>query len=881
MSSRPEFKVFVSAVTSEAGQARDEIASDLRARGLAVRVQRDFRQEADTTTTLAKLDKYIRECSAVVHVAGKRSGAFPTDEEAARFRHLLPSGVARASYAQFEFHMARHYRRRCSIYIATGDFAAEKKQAAAGDDPALQAEHVARLERLDRDYFSSTHELCRKVLREDWPHDLIRQPRNLPFPTLGELFKGREADLDRLHAALTAKDGRAAVVGRALHGLGGVGKTRLAIEYAWRHEDEHSALLFLRADTPERLNAGLAALAGPDLLDLPEKDIPTDEVRIPAALGWLEHHPGWLLILDNVDDEAAVAAVARLMARLKGGRVIVTARATNLPAAIRTLELDVLGEEAAVAFLLERTQERRDRRPDDPEQARGLSDAVGHLALGLEQAGAYIAAERISLADYLRLWRERREAVVGWFDKTLMSYDHDTGLAASWLTSAEQLKPEDRRLLERLAYFAPGPIPTFLMEIPVPDLQGPSGRLSGLYAYSLATQVASDSPDATPSFSVHRLVQDFTRRGMSEKRRSAALSEALSWMIKALVGNPFDVRSWSCLDPLAPHALVLAEAGEAVGRAEPANELYGTLGLLCHAKARYGEAEHDSRRALALAESVLDANAPQIATRLNNLAVLLGDTNRPSEAEMLYRRALAIAEANHGPDHPNVARCLNNLALLLGEMNRFGEAEPLYRRALAIDEASYGPDHPDVATDLNNLAGLLGDTNRLDEAEPLFRRALSIDEASDGPDHPNVAIPLSNLASLLRATNRGDEAEPLFRRALAIDEASYGPDHPNVARCLNDLALLLAETGRPGEAEQLHRRALAIDEACCGPDHPNVAGSLNNLADLLGATSRSGEAKPLYRRALAILEASYGPDHPRILACRENLATILDMSADG
>ncbi len=155
-----------------------------------------------------------------------------------------------------------------------------------------------------------------------------RQPRNLPFASLGPLFMGRDKALDDLHAALAAGKG-AAVVGRALHGLGGVGKTRLAIEYALRHEADYSALLFVRADDPATLDANLAALAGVSVLDLEEKEAPQDAVKIEAALRWLEGHPTWLMILDNVDDEKAVAAVTRLMARLKGGHVIVTARAAN------------------------------------------------------------------------------------------------------------------------------------------------------------------------------------------------------------------------------------------------------------------------------------------------------------------------------------------------------------------------------------------------------------------------------------------------------------------------------------------------------------------------------------------------------------------------
>jgi tetratricopeptide (TPR) repeat protein len=731
----------------------------------------------------------------VVHVAGKRSGGFPGEEEAEKFRHMLPDGVARASYTQWEFFIARFHKRRMSIYIAKPDFPPDKLAPTTEDeDAASQAEHVRRLETLDRDYFETTHELCRKVLREDWPVIAVRKPRNLPFSTLGSLFKGREEFLQKLHASLAQdSDGEAtAVVGKALHGLGGVGKTRLAVEYALRHEAGYCALLFLSAETSERLNAGLAALAGPDILDLPEKDAREDEIKIPAALGWLEHHPGWLMILDNVDDAAAAAAVQKLLARLRGGRVIITGRIANFPAGVRKLELGVLDIEAAAEFLLERTADYRRVFINDEKLARELARELGGLALGLEQAGAYIATLRIGFARYLALWKEKRATVLDWFDKGLMSYDHDTGLAATWATSVEKLTPNGRRLLDRLAFFAPEPIPETLLDVAIPgdDADFDARKaLANLYAFSLASKAgAEDGRALVDGFTVHRLVQDFSRRVMPEERRREALKAALDWVNEAFTGDPQDVRTWPALDPLAPHALALADSADEAGIAEPTARLYGQLDNLFDAKARYPEAEKASRRALAISETSLGPDHPEVAIRLSNLAALLFATNRLAEAEPLMRRALAIDETGYGPDHPRRATGLNNLAQMLQDTGRLAEAEPLMRRALAIDEASYGPAHPNVARDLSNLAQLLSATNRLAEAEPLMRRALAINEVSYGPDHPQVATVLNNLAQLLKAANRLAEAEPLMRRALAIFETSYGPDHPSTCTVRDNLA---------------------------------------------------------------------------------------------
>ena len=136
------------------------------------------------------------------------------------------------------------------------------------------------------------------------PMAAAHAPSNLPFPSLGPLFKGRDAMLAQLRATL-AQSRNAAVTGRALHGLGGVGKTRLAVEYAWRYRGDYAALLFVPAQDSNALEKGLAELAAANVLDLPEKDAPQQDARVAAGQRWLSGHPNWLLICDNVDDAAA------------------------------------------------------------------------------------------------------------------------------------------------------------------------------------------------------------------------------------------------------------------------------------------------------------------------------------------------------------------------------------------------------------------------------------------------------------------------------------------------------------------------------------------------------------------------------------------------
>jgi tetratricopeptide (TPR) repeat protein len=853
----PSVKLFLSCVSGEFGAYRDALRHALTRPNVEVKIQEDFK--ALGGDTLKMLAEYVEQCEAVVHFVGDMTGSTPAASSVDDLLRRSPEletrlgekGLGRdalgtLTYTQWEAWLAIGFDKNLLI-VEPADGAMRGPTYAPSDaSGAAQAQHLKRLRAINRypsPGFKNEDNLVAQIMTSAVIDALVkagemgppRKPRNLPLASLGDLFKGREKALEELRAALvSAKSG--GVLVRALHGLGGVGKTRLAIEYAWAHEADYSALLFVRAENSAALNANLAGLAGASVLDLSEKKEREDEAKIEAALRWLGTNPTWLMILDNVDDPEAVRAVTEVMPRLKGGHVIVTARAANFPASIRKLELDTLDEEPATQFLLQRTADDRQRAKGDQAQAHTLARELGGLALGLEQAGAQIATDHIGFARYLRLWNENREKALGWSDPIMTASERT--LATTWVTSVARLSAESHRLLDRLAMLAPDPIPDSLLDAPVPgeaaDYDVHKAR-AGLFAYSLIARAKGEDGQG---FVVHRLVQGFASRAMSEERRTEALLEALGWVNKALEGEPRDVRTWPVLSPLAPHALVVARKADEARIPEPTGRVLSYLGQLSKAKARYAEAEPLLRRALAIGEGHLGPDHLTVATRLNNLADLLHDTNRFAEAEPLYRRALAIGEVSLGPDHPAVATRLGNLALLLKPTNRLAEAEPLIRRALTISGVSLGPDHPAVATQLNNLARLLQETNRPAEAEPLFRRALAINEATLGPDHPSVVINLDNLALLLQETNRLAEAEPLFLRALAINEATLGPDHPDVATDLNNLAVLLKDTNRLVEAEPLFLRALAIFDTSLGPDHPSSATVRRNLAAIEAARDK-------------------------------------------
>jgi len=325
--------------------------------------------------------------------------------------------------------------------------------------------------------------------------------------------------------------------------------------------------------------------------------------------------------------------------------------------------------------------------------------------------------------------------------------------------------------------------------------------------------------------------------------------------------------------PLAEKALAIREKVLGAEHPDVATSL-NNLALLYKSQGNYSSSEPLYLRSLAIDEKVLGAEHPSVATSLNNLAELYRTQGNYSKAEPLLLRALAIREKVLGAEHPSVATSLNNLAELYRTQGNYSKAEPLYLRALAIDEKVLGAEHPSVATSLNNLAELYRTQGNYSKAEPLLLRALAIREKVLGAEHPSVATSLNNLAELYRTQGNYSKAEPLLLRALAIREKVLGAEHPDVAGSLNSLATLYYSQGNYSKAEPLLLRANAIYEKVLGAEHPDVAQSLNNLATLYYSQGNYSKAEPLLLRANAIYEKVLGAEHPDVAQSLNNLATL-------
>jgi len=717
-------------------------------------------------------------------------------------------------------------------------------------EKAIQQAHVK--ETLEKLHASVRERLDRAARARCSPANVLRH---------NPWFVGRVRELTDLRNALTKN--KLGIVGArqpgviaTVQGVGGMGKTELALAYAHAFAwDYPGGRWQIRCQHVADLRVGLLQLAGPMGFEFTEDETKSLPSAYDRVLRELNRRDRCLIVLDNVSDPA-ILEPEHLDRLPRDGHVDLIATTRLAPQGIpgsaqdqTFIAVDELLEDDAVALLRGHQPEGRFPSQTEDGEARAIARLLEGFTLAVETAGIYLG--RHPAPDICRRYRERLErgllpeSETSAGDPAVAVRHRERLLARTLEPTFETLSPEAAHLLTLGSLLPAAAIALPWLEAAAArPVTGDNGTVSAS-ALRATTDVLlglrllqpADVTDAAGRLLVcrmHRLVQEYVRG--RQTGNVVALEQILLDHIKGRAkflwhGWVSHEHRWE-LGPLAACAWQWLER-EGTDRAYQANQAAGPL------------------------------------QRLGKFA----------EAELLYRRAPAIDERSYGPDHPNVATALNNLAALLDATNRLAEAEPLLRRALAIDEHSYGPDHPEVARDLNNLAVLLRDTDRPAEAEPLYRRAVAIDEHSYGPDHPRVAAALNNLANLLKATDRSAEAEPLYRRALAIDERSYGPDYPRVATDLHNLAELLRDTGEPAEAEPLLRRALVIDEHCYGPDHVDVARDLYSLAQLLWAANRRAEARQLVRRLEQILiefrrRTGQGDERPNVRRFPDNRSDV-------
>ncbi|WP_066381171.1 tetratricopeptide repeat protein [Anabaena sp. CA = ATCC 33047] len=729
---------------------------------------------------------------------------------------------------------------------------------------------------------------------------------NIPAAVPWERFVGREAELEKLHEMIQQSQ-QVAIV--AVAGMGGVGKTELATQYAQQNLSNYpGGVCWLSAQGIDVKIQILRFAESKFKFIAPEDWELADRVKYC----WDRWDAGdVLLVFDDVTDYITQVKpyLSSVSSRFK---VLLTTR-LGFDRTLSQLSLGVLNPLAAMKLL--KLLVERDRLKNEPWVARKICKFLGYLPLALELVGRYLdTMPDLSLQTLLKRLEKKRlehEAMVK--ANPLMRYEY--GVAEAFDLSWEQLDENAKNLGYWLSLYALADIPLFMEEIADDEQQEIREKaIADLRKLHLLQRPSQGI------YRLHPLIRQYFQMKLNESSQADEVKTVFAAQMvevaKQIPQQP--IRGLiQQLTPLIPHLAEVAnhltdyirdkdlitfftglgsfyQGQELYKEAEPwllqcleivKNRLgsehldvttsQNNLAVIFESTGRYNEAEILYQQVLELRKRLLGAEHPRVATSLSNLAKLYSATGRYREAETLYKQALELRQRLLGKEHPDVATSLNNLAAIYESIGRYREAEPLYQQALELRQRLLGLENPDVAISLNNLAALYCVTGRYREAEPLYQQALELWKRLLGEEHPNVSMSLNNLAELYRLMERYREAELLYQQALELWKHLLGEEHRNVALTLNNLAELYRLTGRESEAEHLLQQALALRQRLLGAEHPDVAQSLNNLALLYKLTGRYKEAEPLYQQALVICERTLGIAHPHTMTVRGNYAQFL------
>lgn len=683
-------------------------------------------------------------------------------------------------------------------------------------------------------------------------------------------FTGREDVLFTLQRALSPAQTSPRI--QALSGLAGVGKTQVAVEYAYRHANRYQAVLWVHADSAETLMSSFVALA--ETLDLPEKTEANQPLIIKAVKMWLQRNSHWLLVIDNLED---VSLLLDLVLSPHTGHILVTTRSRRTGRTAHRIDLAPLHDDDGALLLLRRTNLLPPGATlhDVPEEqgllARRISQEVDGLPLALDQAGAYIEETERGLAEYVVLYQNCAFSLLQ--RRGVAERDHPSSIVTTFSLSFARMRERSVaavELLELCAFLQPDAIPEDLL-------------IDGAATLSSVLQAAVSSPmefDRTleellkfslvqrePSRTVllvHRLVQVVARGMMSGEEQREHVEQTVRLLNATFPLS--DLVHWPRCQRYLPQVRVCAQLLQHYRTLLPeAVQLLLRAGKYLLERGLYDEAETFLTQARAIEEGLAGQQGRESAPLLNALAQVYYKKGKYDQVEQLSLYALDMCQqAPEGEPPGVVAEILNTLAGAYRRQGRFREEEPLLQRALVLRQQSLGARHPDVAASFSSLANFYNGQGNYLQAEALYRLALDIWQEALGPLHPKTALVLNNLAVLFSRQGQYARAEPLAEQALRIDEGVLGSEHPDMTMILDTLAVIYQEQKKYVLADALYERIFAIYDHHVGREHPQLILSYNNQARLRFLQGRYQEAEETAQRALTLGEQVLGSHHHRV-----------------
>ena len=708
----------------------------------------------------------------------------------------------------------------------------------------------------------------------------VEQPYHVLDDLLSFHFQDPENRLQELYESLEARSSVVAVARSALHGMGGVGKTQLALKYTLDYRDRYAGVWWFRAESEGALQADAGKLCEYGKVFVPDGERPSQALK-----RWLERKEGrWLLVFDNA---AEPDALRPHLPQTGNHHLIVTSRNSVWGGIATPVELDTWTTEQGVRFLAGRLS------GGEREESAALARDLGGLPLALEQAASYLEATGATAGVYRRLL-DGVNAEGEILDETEgnSATGYGRSVAKTLSVAFEKLSPPARRLLRLCAFAAPEPVPEWLFREAGDLLSDSLANTVGddvawnrivaeLRRYGLAGRISDQ--ETGHALVLHRLTQQVVRTRLATPARDCGVFQAV--LASACTGDPGHPDHWPRYAALAEHVIQL-DRFSPHGSLDP-EKTFGLLNqvalFLRFRSVLYTDAVRLLRRAIDIANEQWGDSHPDTLMSMNNLALTLrarGDRGDLGEAQELQVRVLEGCRQALGESHPNTFKSMGNLASTLYEQGDLGEARELQERVLEGCRRVSGEEHRDTLTSMNNLAVTLREQGDLQGARELQEQVLEARRRVSGEEHRDTLTSMHNLAETLHAQGDLRGARELQERVLEIQRRVTGEEHPDTLASMNNLAVMLNAQGDFEGARKLRERVLEDRRRVLGESHPETLTSMNNLASTLRALGELVTARKLEEQVLEGRRRVLGESHPDTLKSTGNLASTLRAQGD-
>ncbi|MFE7836030.1 FxSxx-COOH system tetratricopeptide repeat protein [Streptomyces sp. NPDC057474] len=740
-----------------------------------------------------------------------------------------------------------------------------------------------------------------------------RVPSLWNAPQRNTTFTGRGFILDQLREQL--RGGLSVVLPQpqALFGLGGVGKTHVALEYVHRFLADYDLVWWISAEDIDNVVSSLAELGG--RIGAPggeDMALVSQEAVHMLARGVPTRR--WILVFDNADDPAELLP---FLPTGGGGHILVTSRNQAWTQQGSALPVDVFQRQESVEHLSRRAPGL------SAEEADRVAQAVGDLPLAVEQAGAWLAETATPIEEYLRLLAEQTTAALDLNQPA----DYPQTVAATWNVSIAQLKersPASVRLLQLCAFMAPEPISAHLLysKEMIDELRKVDGTLQeslmlGRVIREIARFALAKVDQVSNSIQIHRLVQAVIRSQLTEEEQWYARHVVHTVLAGARPDGDEptdDPAVWPRFEIIWPH--LRASDAHTCTEIEPRRLLIDRVRYLWK-RGNFIDAQRRAEEVLAYWQPALGEDHVQYLYLRCQLANVLRSQGRYVEASKMNDEVLERQRHVLGPSHPHTYITVSGLASDLAALGRYGRAVELAGEAHEGFSQIFHESHPRTLSAANNLALTLCMVGRYREARDLDQETYDRRKEVLGPDHPYTLASASRLGRDLREVGRYSESVELLAMAYDAHKRTLGKEFPGTLSCAKSLAVSLRRAGlfedahrlttatraqyraqysaptpdslacdlnkaadlyaadEPEEARLVAREALTEYMNVPGERHPYTQAALNNLGIYHWACGDADEAESLFRRITARMSEVLSDQHPHTLFARANLANVL------